>query len=507
MRAPRPPFGVVGSVLALGACSSDDFLVVTVDARPAVHDARALSVSLSNAGTMRVDSFPLAEHAFPVTFSISAPGRTGDLAIAIDATDTAGLVVGQGSATTAIGGADAHITLEATDFVVNTEYANNQFPSSDFEAAGFQLAASPDGTWTAVFRDACTAEACNVFGRRFDGAGKPVATAIAASSNAFTLTTELTMPFSTPAIASNASTTIAVWDAYPLPGTANGVACRALDATGQPNAQQRSVASDNADVVSVAALANGTFVAVWNAALSGTEVVRSAIIQPDCTAPAGPQTVSAVTTGAFPHRSAVAGSADRVLFTWVLDGDLHARMALTSGAFATTDSILVAKTAAEQIAHARVAGLSDGSFVVATRSIQTDDAADPGRIELHRVTQAGKLAGPPALVTDRSASDAGGHESFGIAVRPDDTVMVAWHTCKSLDDPRMCDVSGRILRPTGEPVTDVFAIPTTTMGDQVLPSVVGLPDGFVAIWSDASAQPPDIVGTSVRARIVYPPDS
>jgi hypothetical protein len=69
----------------------------------------------------------------------------------------------------------------------------------------------------------------------------------------------------------------------------------------------------------------------------------------------------------------------------------------------------------------------------------------------------------------------------------------------------MCDVFGRILRATGEPVTDVFAIPTTTAGDQILPSVVGLPDGFAAIWSDASAQPPDVAGTSVRARILYPP--
>ncbi|HZJ62667.1 MAG TPA: hypothetical protein VFD36_04035, partial [Kofleriaceae bacterium] len=131
--------------------------------------------------------------------------------------------------------------------------------------------------------------------------------------------------------------------------------------------------------------------------------------------------------------------------------------------------------------------------------------ADPGRIQLYQVTSAGKLAGPPALVADRVATDAGGHESFGLAVRPDGTVLVAWHSCRSFDDPRMCDVSGRMLRASGEPLTDVFAVPTTTQGDQERPSVVALPDGFAAIWSDGSAQPPDIVGTSVRARILYPP--
>ncbi|HEY0985881.1 MAG TPA: hypothetical protein VGD80_02475, partial [Kofleriaceae bacterium] len=160
--------------LALAACSSEDYVVITVDVRPAVRNARALSVSLLNAGTMRVDNLPLGDHAFPVTFSISGPGRTGDLAITVDATTAAGLVVGRGSATTAIGGRDASVLLDPTDFVVNTEFAGNQFPSDDFEAAGFQLAALPDGTWTAVFRDACTSDACNVFGRRFDKTGEPV---------------------------------------------------------------------------------------------------------------------------------------------------------------------------------------------------------------------------------------------------------------------------------------------------------------------------------------------
>src|SRR6185503_16116403 len=80
--------GVAGAgALELAACGSEDYVVVTVDARPGVRSPRALSVSLFNGGTMRVDSLPLAERAFPVTFSISGPGRTGELAIAIDATD------------------------------------------------------------------------------------------------------------------------------------------------------------------------------------------------------------------------------------------------------------------------------------------------------------------------------------------------------------------------------------------------------------------------------------
>ena len=162
----------LAGIPALGACGGDDYLVVTVDAPPAVHDARTLDVSLSNAGSMRTDSLVLGALGFPVTFSISAPGRTGEIAIDVAATDPGGLVVGRGTASATVGGADLRIVLETTDFVVNTDYAGSQFPSSDFEAAGFQLAAAPGGTWTAVFRDACTADACNMFARRFDAAGR-----------------------------------------------------------------------------------------------------------------------------------------------------------------------------------------------------------------------------------------------------------------------------------------------------------------------------------------------
>src|SRR6185503_10005445 len=153
------------------------------------------------------------------------------------------------------------------------------------------------------------------------------------------------MPVSTPAVATNATTTIVAWDAYSVQGIMNGVACRALDAAGQAITQQRSIAPDDADVVSLAALPNGTFVAVWNAALAtDTEVIRAVTVQPDCSAGA-PVTVSNATTGLFQHRSSVASSGDRVLFAWVVDGDLHARVALTGGGFATADAVLVAKTA------------------------------------------------------------------------------------------------------------------------------------------------------------------
>jgi len=496
----------LGTVVPLGACSSSDsYVIVTVAAQPAVHDAKSLTVTLTNAGTTRMDSLVLRDRVFPVTFSISTPGRSGDLVIAVDATDENGLVVGHGTATTTVAVPDASIRLDSTDFVVNTDYASDQFPNTFSEASGFQLAALPDGTWTAAFADSCVSRSCNLFARRFDKTGKPVQTQVAAGTNVFNLTTIPTDIFSTPAIASSASTTLAVWNYTSVDGLTTGIACRALDAAGRATANQTIIPPDSADVVAVAALSTGNFVASWNSFAANPGVVRTSIIKPDCTAlTPTPLTVSANVLGTYVKTSSVASSGDQALFVWTLGGDLHIRLASPSGTFTIPDSVLVPKTSTEEVFHARVAAATSGGFVIAARWAQSS-LTGPGRIELFRVNTAGKLVGAPTLVTDKSASDFDNRQSFGIASRPDGTIMIAWHTCSDLGDGSKCGVFGRILRDTGEPVTDVFSVPTTTEGDQQLPSVVGLPDAFVAMWADGSEKAPDVSGQAVRARIIYLP--
>jgi hypothetical protein len=497
--------GSCGVVLAaaLAACAtSDDYVIVTVAARAAVHGATALTVTLANAGTTRMDTLAL-DGTFPVTFSISAPGRAGDLAIALDATDASGLVVGHGTAASQIGAATANVLLEATDFVVNTDFAANQFTSNDFEANGFQLAALPDGTWTAAFRDDCQGSDCNLFARRFDADGAPIQSAVSVSANAFELTSKTTSNASTPALAANTTTTIAVWDFYDGgDATTSGVACRALDPAGNASANQLAVAADAADVVAVAALGTGNFVASWSTSTGGVQGIHAVRIKPDCTPLGAVVAISAMSDG-FIHRADVAGSGDRVLFTWIDDGDLHARVMSNDGVLMAADAVLVPKTATDEILHARIAPVS-GGFLVATRWAQSAAASGPGRIEVIRVDTAGARVGDPILVSDRSASDSDSSESFGFASRGA-TAMVVWHACGALGDDSGCGVFGRMLRDTGEPVGETFGLATTTLGEQTRPSVVGLPSGFVAAWTDASQKPPDTAGQSVRARILYNP--
>lgn len=513
---------VVGLALLAGCTSPTDYVVVKVDARAAVQGARSISVALANAGTTRMDTLALGGHDFPVTFSISSPGRTGDLAITVDALDDAGLVVGHGTAATTVDAGAASVLLDTTDFVVNTDYAGDQFPSTDFEAAGFQLAALPDGTWTAAFRDDCPSSACSLFARRFDGRGKPVSTQAAAGTNAFAVTAKPTTLASTPAIASSQTATIAAWDYFDTgTATTSGVACRAINPDGSLGSNQVSVTTDpaeSADVVSAAALSNGNFVVTWKTIASGIDEIRMATVKPDCSLVGTVQTVAAgADMNAVLHRGSVAAGADHVLFAWIADGDLHTRLASPAGVLAAPEVALIKQTATEQVEHARVVALPGGGFAVAVRWTTKAASTGTSHLDLQRISSDGALVGTAVLVTDKTGNDFDSSESFGMASRSDTTaspaeeqVMVVWHACGALGDGAMCGVFGRLLRhdPASDGFTalaDAAVLPTTTDGDQRLPSVVGLPDAFVAMWSDTSGKAPDTAGQSVRARIVYPP--
>ena len=90
----------IALVILLGSlvgCTDDKYIIVTVQRRATVHGASKLKVTLSNAGSMRTDDLDLKGKDFPVTFSLTAPGRGGELGISIDAFDTNDSLVGRGA--------------------------------------------------------------------------------------------------------------------------------------------------------------------------------------------------------------------------------------------------------------------------------------------------------------------------------------------------------------------------------------------------------------------------
>lgn len=493
-------------ILLLAACGGDDtYVVVTVDKRPAVHAAAKLSVTLSNAGSMRTDSLDLGSDPFPVTFSISAPGRSGDLGISIDALDSLGVLVGRGASTTPLTSSVANVTIDSADFVVNAIVANNQFLSNDFEAVGLQLAASSSGNWTVTFREDCNpSNSCNVLARRYNATGLPIRSELAAGDTQFPVTTTLTKSGAIPAVATAGATTLVLWDFSDTVGTGEGIACRAINEQGAGTPGQLTINPANeplADVVTVAPLSNGNFIATWQAPISSAESIRAAVVRPDCTALAPPTTLSS-TSGTFgARRSHAAANGQTIFYAWIVDGDVHARTSALNLSGVTAETVPIVHTASQDVDHVRVAPWGTG-FAAAVRWASNTGSGD-GKIEVYRFSAAGALMGTPISITAKSESDFASDKAFGIAQRGDGALMVVWHVCPT--GPGSCDVFGRILRPTGVPVGEEFMIPTATNSDQVNPSVIALDNtSFVAAWNDSSDQEPDPSGSAVRARIVYP---
>ncbi len=487
------------ALLGIAACGSEDFLVVTIEARPAVHDVASLEVSLlDETGTSRGDSFAVDNDSFPSTFSISG-APTGNLHIEILAKDAEGIVVGHGAGDTLFAAQTASLLLDSADFVINTDFADDQFPSNDFESHGYQVSSSDDGTWTAVYRERCNTP-CNMLARRFDVTGRALESGLAAGTNSFPVSTELGDGlFTTPATATSGTTTIAVWNFQePAPTSVNGIACRAMDAQGNGVGDQKNVAVETSFPfgVAVTPLPNGNFAAAWNAA----STIKSAIINGTCVSSA-PLAVS--TTAGSSTRASVTGSGDRIMYAWILNDEVRIRLTgLGNLPFDSNDRVLVPSTATETVSFVRVAPL-EGGFAVLVRW-QAMDSTQPGKIELYRTNEQGQVMGNPTVVTTKSGSDFLSVEEFSVTTRSDGALLVAWHSCMTDGDGSGCGVFGRLVRSNGVPVGDEFSLATTLDLDQTAPSVTPLPGAFAAVWADLSLQPPDKAGSSVRGRIIYP---
>jgi hypothetical protein len=402
------------------------------------------------------------------------------------------------------------ISIDATpvneDFVVNSDYAGSQFLSNDFEAAGLQLAAVSDNQWIATFRAECVD--CDVLARRFDADGVPLHDDLTADTSQFAVNLTKTTSASIPAVAAGPAASspsgtervaIVAWDQNG--GAMPGVACRGFDQDGNATSSQVMIATDNADVVAANAIGNGNVVVTWQTFIS-TSVIRSTVVTRECTPLAAPMTVSTASGNFGARRAHVAANDSVVMYTWILDGDVHVRVGNVSGGLFGSDTMLVAKTATEEIDHVRIAPWGP-DFVVAARWASINGTG-PGKIELYRVSPTGQIITGPHVVTTNSASDFASDKAFGIAVRDDGIVMVAWHACVA--GPGSCDVFGRLMRPSGEGVVTVAQVlPTTTAGDQINPSVIAVGNRFVAAWNDNSGTAPDQSGGAVRARIIIPP--
>jgi hypothetical protein len=497
--------------MLVAGCSGGPYLVVTVDARPAVHDTATLTVTLHNGSDVVMHQLAMGSHTYPVHFSVDAPGRTGALEVDVEADDASGTSVGYGTTTTTVGATSVELMVDTTDFVVNTDFAMDQYLSADFDfdSHGLQLSATSDGNWTVGFRDNCNNTGmCNMYARRFDNHGVPVRTAAAAGTNQFVLTTTLTDSFTELALAASGTTTLAVWNSTDTVGSppARGVACRALDAMGNPSSGQLSLSSDASSVVSIAPLSNTNFAIAWEIGSPPTAFIRTIIAKPDCTSAFTVSNVSASQGAVYgPESAHVAANGMNVMYAWVVDGDVYVRPGANSGPIATEIKLLP-HTATQQASGVRLAPMGTG-FALVVRWVNPMTSG-PGKIELFQVSPTGGMSGaPPTLISDQTRSDfVSGQQSPGVAVRASDgALLIVWHQCDDQGSVGSCDVYGRMVRPNATTSGPQFMIPTITTLDQTSPSAIALPDGsFAVAWNDQSHIGADMSGYAVHARILYP---
>ncbi|CAN5852890.1 hypothetical protein BH11MYX2_BH11MYX2_01350 [soil metagenome] len=502
-------FALLASIaLSVSACSDESFTIVTVDARPAVVGATNLRVSLSNSGSMRSDDLELASDAvFPVTFSISTPGRSGDLGITVEGIDRDGLTIGRGTTDAKVADPTAEVLLDTTDFVVNDDFEGDQEPDDDYEAHGFQIASATDSTWMVSYVDR-NGGGYRIAGRKFDNLGQAVETRASASDRSFTLNTSPTDGTATPASATAGTSSIAVWDfAEPVPSTATGIACRSIDGTGMLSTVQAMPNLDQGtDVVAAAPLSNQNFAVAWGS-YSTTATIRAAVLKPDCSVLTGSTiTLSTGPSSDFPRRPSVAANNGKVMYAWWLDGNVHVRVTDNSNAMASTDTQFLPRTATQEIDAVRVTPLLDGFAVFVRWGVGTASGDKP-RIDMYRTGPTGAVMGQAVTVTMKTTTmEFDNPQAFGVAERSDGVLFVTWHACGDDGDGQGCAVYGRALDSAGAPLTDEMLIPTTTIGDQTGPSVAALgTDAFVVVWRDTSGQQPDTSMAAARARIVYVP--
>lgn len=524
LRRPRGPSAArVGSALsvALGlhaaafltACAEEESaMLVTVRVRPAVVGATSLAVELKNGAGLAGDSFELRDHPFPVTFTVSSPGRTGDLEVKVSAKNADGVLVGRGAATIPILAETGEVLVDSADFVVNSDFVDDQFLTNDFEASGNQLSANPGtGEWTASFRQRCTTTGCNVYARRFDRNGQPLTSGVA-GSNAFPVNTARAGVISSSAAAGNADKTILLWESVTAgTETADGVACRAYDRAGTASATtEKRIATDlGTDVVSATALPNGTFAASWaGRTVAGDPLnIRTLVVDSNCNAlstltPVG----TLLPTGGLRQSSIAASGADSYLIAWKSENTVRARSVALNGTPATPDTLLLTPPAGEDFAMVRLAANNNGYVLIVARKAGTKTS-----LEMYRVTAsataAPALVGSATVITDKID---GIFEGFAVASHPLGPVLVTWHGCGTeRGDGEGCGVFARVIATNGTPIGEPFLVATTTALDQSNTSVVPITaaDGgplFVVAWNDASTAAPDIGGLAVRARIIYP---
>lgn len=512
MRWARVAALVAASLAAVGCGDEPEtFVFVTVEARPAVRAMTSLEVMITNDNTTLMESFDVEDEEFPVTFTVTATNRVGDIAFAVEGVDEDGQkrALGAGSGTiVADERVDVTVLLEPTDFVVNSSIAGEQRLTFAQGRAGRQVASRADGAFSITFvNDCATLGRCDVFGRMFDPDSTPAVNDITMTDAEFIVnqTDEFT---AVPSIAVGTTGTLVVWE------TNIDIRGAMLSPAGAHVGFSDTIISTGTDFpfdANVAPLPTGEFAVVWTESTLDGSVVRGRLIGADGQPAINPvnndTSVFDVSTDAMGNAQApvVAATGDGLghVVAWRDGGDIIARFFGSDGLPRPAQQVvLVSAGVSGTLAGPQLAWDGNAAVVVWGITDFTDNDLENGRFRLRRFAPpTGVPVGPEVSLTETTPDTI---SNPAVTPGPDGSVLVAWHDCGASGDDSGCGVFAQVVRRSNMPIGEPFSVNSTQVSDQTDPAAAAVPDGFVVTWSDASQQEPDTSEGAVRARVVYP---
>jgi Ca2+-binding RTX toxin-like protein len=265
-----------------------------------------------------------------------------------------------------------------------------------------------------------------------------------------------------------------------------------------------TTAAGNQFSPTLAALADGRFVATWQSYDTGDgsgNCIRARLYNTDGS-PAGDDfIVNSTTMGGQDDPSVTALADGRFVVTWAStdggDGSgtcVRARVFNGGGSAVGHDFIVNSTTTNNQYAPS-VTALADGRFVATWTSEDTGDGSGDC-IRARVLNGDGTAAGNDFLVNTTITNN---QSNPSVTALADGRFVMTWRSDDSGDGSGSC-IRARIYSAGGSAVGNDFIVDSTTSGNQDNASVTALADGrFVVTW--ASADTGDGDGTCVRARV------
>lgn len=472
------------ALLALWALAcGDTVVVVEVDLRGDLGELTSLEVTAINDGETISESFDLTGQSFPVTFTITAAGRDGEIQVELLALDSAGIARGAGLARGTLSDGNSRrlsARLDPADFVVNTLTEGAQRPVFRPGRYGKQITATDDGGFAVAFVNDCQNPAlCDVFVRRFDADARPVT--LAGSSDERAINSGSYPEVSVPAIASPGGVNLAViWE------ISTAVVLAELGDSGQVITPDTNTSDPEAlDPVdpAITALATGQVVLTWTQ--ERIDVDNPAGVW-QSVGTGAPVLIRDEATAATPS---IATSGTDVATAWSEGANLMLSIAPPGQA----GTPLAAKTFGET---ARV--LTPNITAFGNELLVGYGVVDGGAGEL-LVSRFDGGGSPSAEVI---IGPAGTTDTVSLAVGDDGLIAAVWQGCDDLGDEDGCGIFMSLFDADLAPLADPIRINTTTAGDQLAPSVAPITGGFAAVWTDLSGEVPD-TSSAVRARPIY----